>query len=509
MADVTYGDDLATLEALQGKAATSVENGGSPFTFSSSRSETRHFPTVARSRSAGRGMRPERETAAAPDAEKDRTKTGRKGLHFGSTKVYDWRVGRAREFRWGGRRSRPAALAVSLLAASLALAEGAGAQAVAPAAPTVAIRVALGQVAQQTSQTLQAAGAQATAVQVQPTNVAAPVAVASPGSSTVVAQGNVAGAGASSANSSSTKQSAGQSKGGGAAPASPSPGTAGGHAPEPASGGPAQASGQASKTSQNAGAQATTVQAQPINVAVPIMIGSPGGSIVIKQTNAASSGATATNSSSTTQTAGQSGSGSAGALPGKPGAAAPASSAPATGGSLPGWSQSVLTPTGSGMTWIWIWNWTINVTMPSVQRPVVSSWMLPGEEARPATPARAERRRPSSAQRDAGLSTQTTGGSGPDVASAVPAMANGVSSGIVHRPITAREPALEPFVARPLPPLSAPSAGSGFVPAGLIFGALAFLALYLGSLGLLFGRLSLAWAPWRHQAYFAPLQRPG
>jgi hypothetical protein len=68
---------------------------------------------------------------------------------------------------------------------------------------------------------------------------------------------------------------------------------------------------------------------------------------------------------------------------------------------------------------------------------------------------------------------------------------------------------MEPFAAFPLPTQRALQAGGGFVPAGLLVGALALLALYLGSLGLLLGRLSLASAPWRHQAYLAPLQRPG
>jgi hypothetical protein len=410
-------------------------------------------------------------------------------------------VGRACEFRWGGRRSRPAALAVSLLAASLALADGAYAQAVAPPAPASrALTVALGQIARQTSQTVQAAGAQATAVQVQPTNVAAPVAVKSPGSTTMIAQGNAAGAGASAANASETTQGAGQTRG--SRPASPSAGTVGGLvAPEPASGGPAQASGQGSQTVQKAGAQATTVQAAPINIAIPIMVGSPGGSIVIVQTNAASSGATAGNSSSTTQTSGQAATGSVGAPPG---------AAPGATVAGPGGAASIPTPTGTtwNWTWIWNWNWTINVTVPSVQVPVFPRWAFPGDEARPAAPARAERATPAPGRGARPVSTWTPGGPGLAAAAAPVETANGVSSSIVQRPKSASEPAVKPFVPLPLQ-LPAPSAGSGSVPAGLVVGALAFLALFLGSLGLLFGRLSLASAPWRHQAYLTPLQRPG
>lgn len=414
-------------------------------------------------------------------------------------------MGKPRRSCSGGLRSRPAALAVGLLAA-LALAEGAAAQAVAPPAPAAGgLTVALGQVAQQTSQTVQDAAAQATVAQVQPTNVAVPVAVQSPGTSTVIAQGNVAAAAATSSNSSTTTQDAGQSKGGGPGPVSPSAGTARGHAPEPASGGPAQATGQAGQTAQSSGAQATTVQAAPINVAIPIMVGSPGGSIVIVQTNAASSGAAAGNSSSTTQTSGQAATSPAGALPGQAGTAAPVAPGAAVVGPGSGGALSIPALTGSGTTWIWNWNWTIEVTVPSVQLPAFLPWALP----RTAAPARAERSTPSSARHAALFSTRKTDGPGLDVAAAPPETARSASSSIVQRPMTAPEAALEPFVALPLPPLPASSAGPGFVPAGLLFGTLAFLALYLGSLGLLFGRLSLASAPWRHQAYLTPLQRPG
>ena len=416
--------------------------------------------------------------------------------------MYDWHVGKACEFRWGGRRSRPAALAVSLLAASIALADGAYAQAVAPPAQSAGgVTVAfaqIGQIAQQTSQTVQAAGAQATTVQVQPANVAAPVAVQSPGSSTVVAQGNSAGAGAAAANSSKTTQGAGQTTGD--SPASPSGGTVGGPvAPEPASGGPAQANGQAAQTGQKAGAQATTVQAAPINIAIPIMVGSPGGSIVVVQTNAASSGATAGNSSSTAQASGQAATGPAAALPG---------AAPAATVAGPAGAAGIPAPTGTTWNWIWNWNWTINVTVPSVQLPVFPRWAFPADEARPAAPARAERATPAPGRRARPASPWTPGGPGLPAVAAPVETTNGVSSSIVHRPKSASEPAVKPFVPLPLQ-LPAPSAGSGSVPAGLVVGALAFLALLLGSLGLLFGRLSLASVPWRHQAYLTPLQRPG
>ncbi|MGH3023568.1 MAG: hypothetical protein ACRDNI_07935 [Gaiellaceae bacterium] len=395
---------------------------------------------------------------------------------------------------------------MALLACSFAVAERAEAQAAQAAPAPTAAPVVLGQVVHQVSQTVQTAGTQVATVQVQPTNLAAPVAVQSPGTTTAIAQTNAAGAGASSANSSSTRQTAGQSQGGGAAPASPGAGNAAGQAQQPASGGPAQASGQASQTAQNAGAQATTVQVQPVNIAIPITIGSPGSSIVIIQTNGASSGAAASNSSSTSQASDQTATRPA-APPGQPGTAAPPLSPPTA--VVPGSVDfgSVLVPTGSGTTWIWNWVWNWTIPIPSVQLPAVPPWMLPGDEARPPAPARTEKRKPAPA-RDA-LPVANVDGVAPAPPAAAPKTVQPDSSRIVQRPTSASEPALEPFVLLPLPTQPALSAGGGFVPAGLLVGALALLALYLGSLGLLFGRLSLASAPWQHQAYLAPLQRPG
>lgn len=435
--------------------------------------------------------------------------------------MYHCLVGTARESRSRGRRRRPAVLAVGLLSAALVLAEGAAAQA--PAAPAPgAVTAAVAQISQQASQTVQTALAQAAAVQVQPTNVAAPVTVGSPGSTTAIAQSNAATAGAAAANSSTTTQEAGQSqgmgagqsKGGGAAAAPPNAGTAGGQAPQHASGGAAsgggQAAGQSAGTAQNAGGQGTTVQTHPVNIAIPITIGSPGASIVIVQTNNASSGATAVNSSSTTQTSRQAPAGPATALAGQPGALPPPMSAPVVSPALPGASQSVVVPGASGTTlnWIWIWNWTIRATIPSVQLPPFPSWLDPGGEARPDSSARAERETPAAGARRA-LRPALVEAPASDLAGAPPKASTGASSNIVQRPTTASEPALLPFVQLPHPPVPAPSAGSGFVPAGLLLGAVAMLVLYLGSLGLLFGRLSLASAPWRHQAYLTPQQRPG
>ena len=133
----------------------------------------------------------------------------------------------------------------------------------------------------------------------------------------------------------------------------------------------------------------------------------------------------------------------------------------------------------------------------------------PGGEARPDSSARAEREKPAAGGRPALRPALDLGAPASDLAAAPPKASTGASSKIVQRPTSASEPALLPFVQLPVPPLPAPSAGSGFVPAGLLLGAVAMLVLYLGSLGLLFGRLSLASAPWRHQAYLTPQQRPG
>lgn len=371
----------------------------------------------------------------------------------------------------------------------------------------------LGQVAQQASDTAQAAVSQATAVQAQPANVAAPVVLGSAGATAVVEQANTAAAGAAAQNASSTSQRADQSRQGGrgsAAPAArdeaqaePSGGAAGA--------GPSQATRQASRTAQDAAAQATTVQVQPVNVAVPVLIQSPRSRVVIVQTNTASSGAAAVNESTTTQASGQ-----AAAAPALTGAAAPgprlatggsAQAAPALDGAPGGAPAAVVIATGTD--WTWIWNWTIDLRVPGLRTPAFPAWALPWDERRQATQARGTVTAPSPARPVDPRRAVAARSPAPESATASPLPARRASSSIVQRPPAVPAAALEPFVQLPRPPLPAPSAGSGFVPAGLLVGALVTLALYLGSLGLLFGRLSLASAPWRHQAYLTPPQRPG
>lgn len=64
------------------------------------------------------------------------------------------------------------------------------------------------------------------------------------------------------------------------------------------------AAAQASQTAQAAGAQATTVQQAPVNIAIQIIVNSPGSNPVINQSNVATSAAGAGNTGSTTQAAG-------------------------------------------------------------------------------------------------------------------------------------------------------------------------------------------------------------
>jgi len=68
---------------------------------------------------------------------------------------------------------------------------------------------------------------------------------------------------------------------------------------------PAAAAVQTSQAAQAAAAQAATVQQAPTNIAIQIIVNSPGSNPVITQTNSAASGAAAGNTSAATQAAGQ------------------------------------------------------------------------------------------------------------------------------------------------------------------------------------------------------------
>jgi hypothetical protein len=241
------------------------------------------------------------------------------------------------------RRRRRAALA-SLLA-PFAFAGVANAQsnpaidllgevAVADPATVAPAAQAVGQIAQ----TTQAAGAQASTVQQQPTNVAVQIVVNSPGSNPVINQANNAVSNAVGGNESSVAQAAGFQGDQGAS----------------GSGGSV---GQAAAAAQNAGAQATTAQNQATNIAVPVAIASPSTTPTVSQTNGAAANASATNSSSIIQAAqgSQGPSGNAGGN--QPTGGGPGQSA---GGPSPAQLvQEILAGASGGGSpiWIWIWNW--------------------------------------------------------------------------------------------------------------------------------------------------------
>jgi hypothetical protein len=412
----------------------------------------------------------------------------------------------------GRGASRVPALFAGLVFAAFAFAgtaeaadQGNGAQ------PPGGLTGPLGLVSQQSSQTAQAAVAQAAAAQVQPVNIAITIAVNSPGASPVIVQSNGNSGGAGAGNSSSTTQSSGkpqQNDGkGSSAPSSGQSGNGSGGAS--GGGGPSQQAPQSSQTVQGAGAQAAAMQFNPVNIAAPIAVNSPGASPVIVQTNGNSAGATAANSSSTTQTSGAS-------QPAATGAAAQpppqAQNGPLPPIVIPGIDftalNSLLGP-GSGRTsnWNWNWNWNLDLDIPWPQLPALPEWPSQGPSSAD-DPAGTPKDDPVNVG-NAGRSAGGHDTSGWELSSGLESGSN-VSSTFVQTPANVAEPALLPLVPLPRPALPAPPAGgAGFSPAGLILSALAALALYLISLGLLLRRLGLASAPWRHQAYLAPLQRPG
>jgi hypothetical protein len=365
----------------------------------------------------------------------------------------------------------------------------------------------LGQVSPQPSQTAQAAVAQAAAAQVQPVNIAITIAVNSPGASPVIVQSNGNSGGAGAGNSSSTQSSGKPQQTDSKGSSAPSLGQSGNGSGRGGDG-PSHQAPQSSQTVQGAGAQAVAVQIHPANLTAPIAVNSPGASPVIVQTNGNSAGATAGNSSSTTQSSGvlQPPGTAANSQPPPP----PAQAGPLPPIGIPGIDfaalNSLLGP-GSGWTsnWNWNWSWNLELDIPWPRLPALPEWPSPGPSSgNDPVPApkgdRVNAGRPVGAHGETGGWEPSSGlESGP-----------GLSATFVQSPANEAEPSLTPLVPLPLPALpSSPSGGAGISPAGLILGALAALTLYLISLGLLLRRLGLASAPWRHQAYLAPLQRPG
>jgi hypothetical protein len=411
-------------------------------------------------------------------------------------------------------RSRLPALLAALFVMALAFAGTAEAADQGNGARSPAgLQGTLGLLPQQSSQTAQAAVAQAAAAQVQPVNIAITIAVNSPGASPTIVQSNGNSGGAGAGNSSSTTQKAGQpqpSNGkGSSAPASGQDGNGSGGGGG-GGGGPSQQAPQASQTVQGAGAQAAAVQFHPVNIAAPIAVNSPGASPVIVQTNGNSAGATAVNSSSTTQVSGASQPAGIAAVPQSP--IPPPPLPPIV---IPGFDFEALNSSlgrGSGWTsnWNWNWNWNFGLDIPWPQLPALPT--SPPSSPAPSgsdDPARPPKDTPKDDVANVGR-LAGPGDTGGWELSSGPESRSDVSSTFVQTPANEAEPALLPLVPLPRPALPAPPVGgAGSSPAGLILGALATLALYLVSLGLLLRRLGLASAPWRHQAYLAPLQRPG
>jgi hypothetical protein len=354
----------------------------------------------------------------------------------------------------------------------------------------------LGQVPQQAIQTAQAAGAQATAVQVQPVNIAVTISINSPGSRATIVQTNANSAAATAANSNGATQSSGSSK----PSRSSSGGTSAGGSTGPSA--PSRPATQSNQTAQGAGAQAAAVQVRPVNLAAAIALNSPRSSLVIVQTNANAAVATAANANWTTQILGgqQAGGMPPALLPRGP----TAQRAPSASVAIPAFDYSALRrllgpASGSGGTW------NLELTIPGLQ-----VWPFRPPDRPRATP----RDRAPSPKDDAGAALGGGGGVGgsggftPSSRPAVDSAPDG-SSSFVQAPANAREPALGGPILPLRPMLPAPAAGGGTsTPSGLILAALG-AALLLASLGLLLGRLGLVSPPWRHQAYLAPLQRPG
>jgi hypothetical protein len=363
----------------------------------------------------------------------------------------------------------------------------------------------LGIASAQSAQTAQAAVAQAAAVQVKPVNIAITIAVNSPGASPVIVQSNGNSSGAGAGNTSSTKQSSGKPQQGKGSSGSASGAGQGGGGSGGGGGGSQQAP-QSSQTTQGAGAQAGAAQVQPVNVAVPIAVNSPGASPVIVQTNWNSALAAAVNAATTTQDAAASPPvAGVGQAPPPP----PAQSGPLPPIVIPGIDFDALNDLlgpGSGSTSDWNWIWDVVAGIPWPQLPVVSPWPSPGPK-----PAGDLGHKPKNDPVDAGRAVHGRSGAAVgrwEPSSGLPS-GSGAPSTLVQTPANTAEPSVLPPLPLPRPALPAPASGGAGTSPGFVLGALATLALYLISLGLLLRRLGLASAPWRHQAYLAPLQRPG
>jgi hypothetical protein len=141
------------------------------------------------------------------------------------------------------------------------------------------------QVAGQEASNHQNADAEATAVQLKPSNTASSIRVLSPGNGGDVSQSNSTTAMAAGLNGNKADQSIDQSQGGGSAPTMLGEKT---DRKDPGKGSDAtQIAGQKATNSQTANADATAVQVKPSNSASSIRVLSPGNDGDVSQTNAA------------------------------------------------------------------------------------------------------------------------------------------------------------------------------------------------------------------------------
>lgn len=398
------------------------------------------------------------------------------------------------------RRRLPAVSALVVLAALVAAgkASAAGVTLVMQPNPVSALPVAPAagaQIAQQVNTVVQGAGAYAGTLQTQPTNVAVPTIVGSPGAAITVFQGNSAGSGAVAGNSAVGQQTASQSQpAGNGTSGSGSQGTVG----QP------QSTQEGAQTSQGAGAQATTVQNQPINIAIPIVINSPGSNIVIVQSNGAAAHAGAVNVSITTQATGQH---QGTQLEFGPGQTGPSSSQANSGpkpplagnlDSIGAGIQEILNTVlqSNGSTWPWIWNWEWNWS----GQLSIPGWTLPGPTTvKSPKPAESRRERPVLDPFQPVFVSSNDGKLG-----------GPLSSNFVQ------QRAKPEFKRSPLQPPAGSSApggstgGPGFSPLTAVLGALLAVLLQLSSTaGFLGRRFRLSAAAWRRMACVAPLERPG
>jgi len=155
------------------------------------------------------------------------------------------------------------------------------------------------QIAGQEAQNKQDADADATAVQIAPSNSVGSIRVLSPGNDGDVTQSNSATAGAAALNGNQTDQSVDQSQAGGAAPS-----YADEKKPDAKSGSGSdytQVAGQAASNHQDADADATAFQVKPSNTASSIRVLSPGNDGDVSQSNDATAVGIAANLNKTDQ----------------------------------------------------------------------------------------------------------------------------------------------------------------------------------------------------------------